>query len=107
MTKVGGGATLTQGFFIELVITCILCFVLCSVWDKRNAQWGDSTPVRFAIIIGVLSIIGVSMLLFYYLTPFSIYKDEFYSFGKTIWFLLHHKGEGMPAGPYPFSWNFL
>ncbi|XP_045480591.1 aquaporin AQPcic-like isoform X1 [Harmonia axyridis] len=58
MTKVGGGATLTQGFFIELVITCILCFVLCSVWDDRNAQWGDSTPLRFAIIVGVLSIIG-------------------------------------------------
>ncbi|KAL3266958.1 hypothetical protein HHI36_011107 [Cryptolaemus montrouzieri] len=58
MTKLADGITVTRGFFIELVITCLLCFVLCSVWDARNATKGDSVAIRFAFVVTILSIIA-------------------------------------------------
>lgn len=44
-----------QALTIEVVITTVLIMICCSVWDKRNAKNTDSTPVRFGLIISVIS----------------------------------------------------
>ncbi|KAK9870005.1 hypothetical protein WA026_006100 [Henosepilachna vigintioctopunctata] len=58
MTKIADEVTVTQAFFIELIITCILCLVVCSVWDHRNASNGDSTAIRFGFVVTILSIMA-------------------------------------------------
>lgn len=47
--------TSIQAVAIETIITTVLIMICCSVWDKRNAQNTDSTPVRFGLIVSVLS----------------------------------------------------
>ncbi|KAL3266957.1 hypothetical protein HHI36_011106 [Cryptolaemus montrouzieri] len=58
MTKVSEEVTITQGFFIEFLITCLLCFAVCAIWDPQNASKNDSIPIRFALVIGVLAVIA-------------------------------------------------
>ncbi|XP_031345557.1 aquaporin-like isoform X2 [Photinus pyralis] len=47
--------TSMQALAIEAIITTVLIMICCSVWDKRNAKNTDSTPVRFGLIISVIS----------------------------------------------------
>ncbi|KAH8391258.1 hypothetical protein KR215_009712 [Drosophila sulfurigaster] len=45
-----------QGVFIELLLTCFLTMVACSVWDPRNEKLKDSTPLRFGLTVSSLNL---------------------------------------------------
>ncbi|XP_075213024.1 aquaporin-like isoform X3 [Lycorma delicatula] len=46
-----------QSLALEFLATSFLILVVCSVWDARNADKADSTPLKFAVTITVISII--------------------------------------------------
>nr|AHB86602.2 aquaporin 4-like protein [Bactericera cockerelli] len=45
-----------QALLVEFLGTALLVFTCCGVWDHRNAHQGDSNPVKFALVITLLSI---------------------------------------------------
>ncbi|XP_065219328.1 aquaporin-like isoform X2 [Planococcus citri] len=47
---------IVRGFSIEFLCTAFLMYVVCSVWDSRNAHNSDSTPLKFGILVAALSI---------------------------------------------------
>lgn len=58
--------TTFQAFFIEYFATTVLISLCCSVWDPRNAKNQDSTPLKFAVAIVILSHIFVSNFYFFF-----------------------------------------
>lgn len=50
-----------QGVFIELLCTCFLTMVACSVWDPRNERLKDSVPLRFGLTVSSLNLAAVRM----------------------------------------------
>lgn len=48
--------SIVEGFTIEFLTTGFLVYVVCSVWDSRNAHNTDSTAMKFGILVAVLSI---------------------------------------------------
>lgn len=44
-----------QGFLVEFLITGILSWVCCAVWDSRNSDKHDSVTIRFGFTIAVLA----------------------------------------------------
>lgn len=51
-----------QAVVIEAILTTILILVCCAVWDRRNADKPDSTPLRFGFIVAVIGMVAVSIL---------------------------------------------
>lgn len=45
---------------IETILTTVLILVCCAVWDRRNADKPDSTPLRFGFIISAIGMVAVS-----------------------------------------------
>ncbi|XP_067632942.1 aquaporin AQPAn.G-like isoform X1 [Eurosta solidaginis] len=45
-----------QGCAIEFIISGVLIFTCCGVWDPRNAKFHDSVPIRFGLAISCLAI---------------------------------------------------
>jgi aquaporin rerated protein, invertebrate len=43
--------SVTQGFFVEFVLTSALICMICGVWDPRNAGKGDSAPLRIGRLL--------------------------------------------------------
>ncbi|KAI7815668.1 Entomoglyceroporin-4 [Rhyzopertha dominica] len=43
---------------IEIVITLILTFAICSAFDPVNSEKGDSVSIRFGFIVGVLILVA-------------------------------------------------
>uniref|UniRef100_A0A1Y9H2J2 Uncharacterized protein n=1 Tax=Anopheles dirus TaxID=7168 RepID=A0A1Y9H2J2_9DIPT len=43
---------------IEFIVTGILIWACCGVWDPRNAQHQDSVPVKFALLVAAISVAG-------------------------------------------------
>uniref|UniRef100_A0A1Y9HA91 Uncharacterized protein n=1 Tax=Anopheles farauti TaxID=69004 RepID=A0A1Y9HA91_9DIPT len=41
---------------IEFIVTGILIWACCGVWDPRNAQHQDSGPVKFALLVAAISV---------------------------------------------------
>ncbi|XP_069965375.1 aquaporin AQPAn.G isoform X2 [Bactrocera oleae] len=56
VTAVHDDINVWQGLAIEFVITGVLIFTCCSVWDPRNAKFQDSLPIRFGLVIVCLGI---------------------------------------------------
>ena len=52
--------TPVQAVAVEFLITMVLIFTCCGVWDPRNAKHHDSVPVRFGLAITCLAMVGVS-----------------------------------------------
>lgn len=50
-----------QAMIIEAILTTILILVCCAVWDRRNADKPDSTPLRFGFIIAAIGMVAVSI----------------------------------------------
>lgn len=48
-----------QGCLVEFIITLILIWVCCGVWDKRSAGTHDSVTIRFGLTIAGLAMAGV------------------------------------------------
>lgn len=49
-----------QAVSIEFIATFILIFIVCGVWDPRNAKTTDSVPLRFGFAITALGSAVVS-----------------------------------------------
>lgn len=49
-----------QAFALEYFATTVLISICCAVWDPKNAKYQDSTPLKFALAITILSHIFVS-----------------------------------------------
>ncbi|XP_035919974.1 aquaporin-like [Anopheles stephensi] len=51
-------ASLTTGaaLAIEFIVTGILIWACCGVWDPRNAKHQDSVPVKFALLVAAISV---------------------------------------------------
>ncbi|XP_037914412.1 aquaporin AQPAn.G-like isoform X1 [Hermetia illucens] len=45
-----------QGMLVELLITASLIWVVCGVWDPRNAKHHDSVPIKFGLTIASLAL---------------------------------------------------
>uniref|UniRef100_W8B2D9 Aquaporin AQPAe.a n=1 Tax=Ceratitis capitata TaxID=7213 RepID=W8B2D9_CERCA len=56
VTTVHKDITVWQGCAIEFIITGVLIFTCCGVWDPRNAKFHDSVPIRFGLAISCLAI---------------------------------------------------
>ena len=63
-----------QAFMVEFVITAVLIFVCCGVWDPRNGKLHDSVPLRFGLAVTCLALSGVRI---YYLISFNKILMEF------------------------------
>ena len=63
-TAVHSDLSLPQAFLLEFVATSMLILVVCSVWDPRNQKINDSNPIKFALLIALISIavVGTSFL---------------------------------------------
>ncbi|KAI5698864.1 hypothetical protein M8J75_012874 [Diaphorina citri] len=48
--------TTVQAFLAEFFSTSLLVFTCCGVWDSRNAKFGDSVAIKFALVIALCSI---------------------------------------------------
>lgn len=46
-----------EAFACEYIATTVLIFVCCAVWDPRNSTKQDSIPLKFGLVIIVLSYI--------------------------------------------------
>ncbi|XP_030751163.1 aquaporin AQPcic-like [Sitophilus oryzae] len=44
-----------QAFLVEFIITAILSWVCCAIWDPRNSNKLDSLTIRFGFTIAVLA----------------------------------------------------
>ncbi|XP_011190596.1 aquaporin AQPAn.G isoform X1 [Zeugodacus cucurbitae] len=56
VTSVHGDINAWQGCAIEFIITGVLIFTCCGVWDPRNSKFHDSVPIRFGLAISCLAI---------------------------------------------------
>uniref|UniRef100_A0A8D9B7Z0 Aquaporin-4 n=1 Tax=Cacopsylla melanoneura TaxID=428564 RepID=A0A8D9B7Z0_9HEMI len=45
-----------QAFLAEFFATSLLIFTCCGIWDSRNARFGDSNAIKFALVVALLSI---------------------------------------------------
>lgn len=48
-------------FACEYIATTVLISVCCGVWDPKNSNKQDSVPIKFGLVVGVLSFIFVSI----------------------------------------------
>uniref|UniRef100_A0A182KCU1 Aquaporin n=1 Tax=Anopheles christyi TaxID=43041 RepID=A0A182KCU1_9DIPT len=48
--------TSAEALAIEFIVTGILVWACCGVWDPRNAQHQDSVPVKFALLVAAISV---------------------------------------------------
>lgn len=48
-----------QGFGVEFIITTILIWTCCGVWDARNSDKHDSVSIRLGLAITGLAAIAV------------------------------------------------
>lgn len=48
-----------KAFGIEFIISTVLIFVCCGVWDSRNSAFGDSVAIRFGLAVSGLAITAV------------------------------------------------
>lgn len=48
-----------QAFMVEFIITAVLIFICCGVWDPRNGKFHDSVPLRFGLAVSCLALSGV------------------------------------------------
>lgn len=49
-----------QAVAIEFMLTTVLIFVCCGVWDPRNSKFHDSVAIRFGLAVSCLALTGVS-----------------------------------------------
>lgn len=63
LTMLADSLTPGQGVLIEFLLTFVLIFICCAVWDPRNAKFQDSTAVRFGLAIACLSLTGVGFFI--------------------------------------------
>ncbi|XP_053674596.1 aquaporin AQPAn.G-like [Anopheles nili] len=47
-----------EALAVEILLTGILVWTNCGIWDPRNKQNSDSVPIKFAFLIAGLSIAG-------------------------------------------------
>ncbi|ETN60732.1 aquaporin [Anopheles darlingi] len=47
-----------EALAIEILLTGVLVWTNCGVWDPRNSKDSDSVPIKFALLIAGLSIAG-------------------------------------------------
>ncbi|KAG5676479.1 hypothetical protein PVAND_006310 [Polypedilum vanderplanki] len=52
------GLDVGRSFVVEFMITFMLIFVVCGVWDPRNKNHHDSAPLRFGLAVAILAFIG-------------------------------------------------
>ncbi|XP_053674585.1 aquaporin AQPAn.G-like [Anopheles nili] len=45
-----------EALAIEFIVTGILIWACCGVWDPRNAQHQDSGPLKFALLVAAISV---------------------------------------------------
>lgn len=57
---------LLTAVFIEFIATFILCLIVCSLWDPRNAHTHESVSLRFGLAICALVFSFVSIIWIYY-----------------------------------------
>lgn len=50
----------SQALALEFLATSFLIILVCSVWDPRNSNKPDSVPLKFAVVITVISAVVVS-----------------------------------------------
>lgn len=53
------------GFVVEFLITMMLVWTVCGIWDVRNATRMDSVPVKLGLIIAGLAMAAVCIFLVY------------------------------------------
>ena len=46
VTNLHPSVSIVQGFFIEFIVTSVLVFFVCSIWDPRNKDKGDSASLK-------------------------------------------------------------
>jgi glycerol uptake facilitator-like aquaporin len=51
VTRLHPLVSVTQGFFVEFVLTSALICMICGVWDPRNRSNGDSAPLRIGKLL--------------------------------------------------------
>lgn len=55
-----------KAFLVEFVLTSVLIYLCLAVWDERNLKWGDSIAVKFAVLITMVCLTGVSMFNYFF-----------------------------------------
>ncbi|XP_052888198.1 uncharacterized protein LOC128296751 [Anopheles moucheti] len=48
--------TTSAALGIEFIVTGILIWACCGVWDPRNAKYQDSVPLKFALLVASISV---------------------------------------------------
>lgn len=61
VSQVNPNITELQGFGVEFIITAILIWTCCGVWDSRNSEKHDSVSIRLGLAITGLAIVGVKL----------------------------------------------
>ncbi|CAG9800460.1 unnamed protein product [Chironomus riparius] len=54
ITNLHPSVSVVQGFFIEFIITSVLAFFVCSIWDPRNKDKGDSASLKLGLAVAAL-----------------------------------------------------
>lgn len=62
LTMLADSLTPGQGVLIEFLITCVLIFICCGVWDPRNTNFQDSVAIRFGLAVACLSLTAVGFI---------------------------------------------
>ncbi|GLG99561.1 Uncharacterized protein GBIM_06003 [Gryllus bimaculatus] len=65
-----------QAFLAEFMVTCVLIFLVCGVWDARNKN-DSAAPIKFG-----LTIMGLALAEVYWAAPLtaSVFATLFYSY---------------------------
>lgn len=50
--------SITQGFFVEFLLTSALVMMICAVWNENTKLGGDSAPLRIGLTVATLCIVG-------------------------------------------------
>ncbi|XP_061393626.1 aquaporin-like [Musca vetustissima] len=97
--------TAGQACLIEFIISAVLIFICCGVWDPRNAKFHDSVAIRFGLAIACLAITA---------GPFTgASMNPARSFGPALWHNNFTKHWIYWVGPLPaavvaaFSYKFI
>ncbi|XP_055622679.1 uncharacterized protein LOC129766195 [Toxorhynchites rutilus septentrionalis] len=56
VTAPHGDLSTLEAFAVEFLVTGILIWTCCGIWDPRNGKNLDSNPIKFALIVGGISI---------------------------------------------------
>lgn len=79
LTTLRSTVTVPEGILCEFIATSLLCFAVCSAFDRRNALWGDAVPIKIGTVVAILiySIVNIFKIFLIILSRFYKYVPRY------------------------------